>query len=95
MANVIDVIEHWGREAQWRHATDEAREAALIEAGFEPTLRAAILGGDAGLLESTIGAPHNICCLINAPQEEEEEREDDEDDGKKDEEEESEDEEKQ
>jgi hypothetical protein len=91
MSNLIDVIEQWGRDAQWRHATDEAREAALIEAGLEPEVRTAMLGADPGVLESLLGATHNICCMINAPDEEEEENED-EDDGKKDEEEESEDE---
>ena len=78
MSNVIDVIEQWGGDARWRHASDEAREAALIQAGFEPGLRAAVLAPDAGLLESLIGATHNICCLVNHPEEEEEEREDDE-----------------
>jgi len=78
MSNVIDVIEQWGTDARWRHASDEAREAALIQAGFEPGLRAALLGEDAGLLESLVGATHNICCLVNHPEEEEEEREDEE-----------------
>jgi len=91
MSNLIDVIEQWGRDAQWRHATDEARDAALIEAGLEPEVRTAMLRADQGLLESLLGATHNICCMINAPEEEEEHE--DEDDGKKEEEEESEDEE--
>jgi len=91
MSNLIDVIEQWSRDAQWRHTTDEAREAALIEAGLEPDVRTALLGADQGVLESLLGATHNICCMINAPEEEEEEHED-EDDGKQDEEEESEDE---
>jgi hypothetical protein len=78
MSNVIDVIEQWGGDARWRHASDEAREAALIQAGFEPGLRAALLGEDAGLLETLVGATHNICCLVNHPEEEEEEREDEE-----------------
>jgi hypothetical protein len=91
MSNLIDVIEQWGRDAQWRHTTDEAREAALIEAGLAPDVRTALLGADQGVLESLLGATHNICCMINAPEEEEEEHED-EGDGKQDEEEESEDE---
>ena len=87
MANVIDVIEQWGGDARWRHASDEAREAALIEAGFEPELRAAVLAPDAGRLESLLGANHNICCLVNHPEEEEEEEEEREDDEHEDEEE--------
>ena len=81
MPNVIDVIEQWGRDAQWRHASDDARDAALIQAGFDPALRTAMLGEDQNALESLIGATHNICCLVNHPEEEEqgEEFEDDED----------------
>ena len=86
MSNVIDVIEQWGRDSQWRHASDEARDAALIQAGFEPTLRAAILGEDRSLLESMVGATANICCLVNHPEEEEQkEQEEHEDDEKEDE----------
>jgi hypothetical protein len=86
MSDVIDFIERLGRDSQWRHATGEAMEAALLQAGFAPDVRAAILGDDRGLLESVVGATHNICCLINHPEEEEEdveEEEEDEDDKKK------------
>jgi hypothetical protein len=87
MSNLIDVIESWGRDAQWRHATDEAREAALIQAGFAPEERAALLGTDQGALETLLGATHNICCMINHPEEEEQEPEEEEDDEHEDEEE--------
>jgi hypothetical protein len=83
MSNVIDFLEQMGRDAQWRHITGEATEAALIQAGIEPPLRAAILGEDRGLLESMVGASANICCLINHPEEEEERREDDEEEDEK------------
>jgi hypothetical protein len=78
MSNVIDFLEQMGRDAQWRQVTGEAMQAALIQAGIEPPLRAAILGEDRGLLESLVGANPNICCMINHPQEEEEPREDEE-----------------
>jgi hypothetical protein len=78
MSNVIDFLEHMGRDAQWRHATGEAMQAALIQAGIEPSVRAAILGEDRGLLESLVGANPNICCMVNHPQEEEEEPREDE-----------------
>ncbi|HEY2402336.1 MAG TPA: hypothetical protein VGI23_18415 [Steroidobacteraceae bacterium] len=87
MSNLIDVIETWGRDAQWRHATDEAREAALIQAGFAPEERAALLGTDHGALETLLGATHNICCMINHPEEEEQEPEEEEEDEHEDEEE--------
>jgi hypothetical protein len=72
MSNLIDVIETWGRDAQWRHATDEAREAALIQVGLAPEVRATLLGTDQGALESLLGATHNICCMVNHPEEEQE-----------------------
>jgi hypothetical protein len=78
MSNVIDFLEQMGRDAQWRHITGEAMEAALIQAGIEPPARAAILGEDRGLLESWGCASPHLCCLINHPEEEEERREDDE-----------------
>jgi hypothetical protein len=85
MSNVIDFLEQMGGDAQWRHITGEAMQAALIQAGIEPPVQAAILGADRGLLESLVGAIPNICCLVNHPQEEEEEEgeEEEEDDKKK------------
>lgn len=77
MSNVIDFLEQVGRDAQWRHITGEAMQAALIQAEIEPSVQAAILGEDRGLLESLVGASPNICCLVNHPQEEEEERRED------------------
>jgi hypothetical protein len=78
MSNLIDVIEQWGRDAQWRHAPHEAREAALREAGLEPEVRTAMLGADQSMLESLLGATHNICCMVNHPEEEQEEPEEEE-----------------
>jgi hypothetical protein len=87
MSNLIDVIEKWGRDAQWRHATDETREAALMEAGLEPDVRTAMLGADQGVLESLLGATHNICCMVNHPEEEQEEPQEEEEEEHEDEEE--------
>lgn len=79
MLNVIDFLERMGRDAQLRSATGLEVEAALLRAGIEPSARAAILGGDQLLLESLVGASHNICCMINVPEEEEESEEEDDD----------------
>ncbi len=94
MSNVIDFIEQLGRDAQWRHASGAAVEAAMIEAGFAPSVREAVLGEDPSALELLVGARPIICCLINHPAEEEseEEEEDDTDDEQEDEPEEDEDE---
>jgi hypothetical protein len=82
MSNVIDFLEQMGRDAHLRSATELEVEAALLRAGIEPNTRAAILGGDQLLLESLVGASHNICCMINVPDEEEESEEEDDDDDK-------------
>jgi hypothetical protein len=78
MSNVIGFLELMGRDSQLRSATGPELEAALIRAGIEPGSRAVIMAGDQHLLESLIGAGHNICCMINVPEEEESEEEDDE-----------------
>jgi hypothetical protein len=81
MSNVIDFLEQMGRDAQLRSCTGLEVEAALIQAGIEPSVRAAILDGDQLLLESLVGASHNICCMINVPDEEEESEEEDDEGG--------------
>ena len=85
MSNVIDFLERFGRDAELRHASDEAVEAALTQAGIEPALRLAIVGKDQGALERLLGADTNVCCLVNKPDEEEEEDDDVEEDDDEDE----------
>jgi hypothetical protein len=51
-------------------------DLALVLAGIEPTLRAAIVGKDQSALERLLGADTNVCCLINKPDDEEEEEDD-------------------
>jgi hypothetical protein len=75
MSNLIDFLEHMGRDSQSRFATGPELEAALTSAGIEPTVRAAILAGDQLLLESLIGASPIVCNMINVPEEEEESEE--------------------
>ena len=80
MSNLIDFLEQMGRDSQSRFAAGPELEAALTSAGIEPTVRAAILAGNKLLLESLIGARHNVCSLINVPEEEEESEEEEEED---------------
>ncbi|MBV8806951.1 MAG: hypothetical protein JO042_17965 [Sinobacteraceae bacterium] len=80
MSNVIEFLEQMGRDANLRYVTGLELEAALTQAGIEPNLQAAILDGDQRLLESLVGASHNICCMINPPEEEEEHEEDEDED---------------
>lgn len=80
MSNLIDFLEQMGRDSQSRFAAGPELEAALTSAGIEPTVRAAILAGNQLLLESLIGARHNVCTLVNVPEEEEESEEEDDED---------------
>jgi len=81
MSNVIDFLEQMGRDAHLRHLTGLELQAALTQAGIEPSVRAAVVGGDQRLLESLIDASHPLCCLIHPVEEETEE----DDEGKEDE----------
>jgi hypothetical protein len=78
VSNVIEFLERFGRDAELRHASDEAVNEALKAAGIDPALRLAIVDKDQGALERLLGADTNVCCMINAPDEEEEDDEDDE-----------------
>jgi hypothetical protein len=78
VSNVIDFLERLGQDAQLCDATGEEIEAALLNAGIEPRLRAAILKGDQAALEALLGADTNVCCVIYKEDEEEEEKEDEE-----------------
>ena len=82
MSNVIDFLERFGRDADLRHATDEAVAEALRNAGIEPAVQAAIVDRDRRALEALLGADTNVCCMVYKEDEEEEEteEEDDEDD---------------
>ena len=85
MSNVIDFLEKLGQDSQLRHATGTEVERALLGAGIDPAVRAAIAGSDWRMLEALLGATHNTFCGINFPEEreeeEEEESEDDEEGG--------------
>jgi hypothetical protein len=76
VSNVIDFLERFGRDAELRHASEEEVDLALVLAGIDPTLRAAIVGKDQSALERLLGADTNVCCLINKPDDEEEEEDD-------------------
>jgi hypothetical protein len=73
VSNVIDFLERFGRDADLRHATDDAIADALRNAGIEPQLQAAILNKDQGTLQALLGGDTNVCCLVHSPDEEEEE----------------------
>jgi hypothetical protein len=81
MSNVIEFLEQMGRDAHLRHGTGADIEAALVQAGIQPDVRAALLGSDQRLLESLVGATHPICCLIHPPEEEEEREDEHEEEG--------------
>jgi len=75
MSNVIDFLEKLGQDSQLRHATSTEVDRALLGAGIDSAVRAAISGSDWRMLEALLGATHNIFCGINFPEEREDEEE--------------------
>jgi hypothetical protein len=75
MSNVIDFLEKLGEDSQLRHAAGTEVDRALLGAGIDPAVRAAIADSDWRRLEALVGASHNIFCGINFPEEREEEEE--------------------
>lgn len=81
MFDVIDALELMGADADLVR-TEPGDLAALLPAdGLDPSLRSALLQGDAGRLHALLRAPDNVCCLINPAEEEEEEEEEDGEEG--------------
>jgi hypothetical protein len=78
VSNVIDFLERFGRDAELRHASDEAVDKALRDAGLDPAVRLAIVDKDQGALERLLGGNTNVCCLIHTPDDEEDDEEEDE-----------------
>lgn len=71
MSNVVSFLERAGQDAQLRYANTEQLMRALASADIEPQAQVAILGADARLLESVLGATPNVCCVVQAPQDDE------------------------
>jgi hypothetical protein len=67
VSNVIDFLQRLGQDADLRHAPRTALELALAEAGIDPALREALLGG----------ANTNVCVMSPGKKEEDEEEEED------------------
>lgn len=78
MSDLIDFLEQMGGDSESRFATGPELEEALTRAGIEPSVRSAVLAGDQLRVESLIGASHNVCVMINAPELPEEEEAEDE-----------------
>lgn len=76
-----ETLELLSADADFANAMPEDLDAMLQSAGLEPALRSALVTGDAGAVRALLGAPENVCCLINPAEEEEEggEREEQED----------------
>jgi hypothetical protein len=80
MTDVIDFLEQMGQNARLRHADRAEIERALITSGLDPSLKDALVAGDAGPLNALLGANADMCCLIHAPDQDDEEDEHDRDD---------------
>lgn len=55
MSDIIDFLERMGRDAQFRHASQDKVERALISAEIAPALQTAILAKDQAHLEKLLG----------------------------------------
>lgn len=71
MSNVVSFLERAGQDAQLRYANTEQLMHALASADIEPQAQVAILGADARLLETVLGATPNVCCVVQAPRDDE------------------------
>lgn len=74
MFDVIDFLERMGRDAQWRHASQDEVGLALAGAEIDPELQVAILARDEQGLQALLGQDP-FCCLINPAKPEEEQEE--------------------
>jgi hypothetical protein len=79
--NIIEILEKLGQDAQLRHAPAADLAHALIEAGADETVRAALMGEDRRRLESLLEARHNVCCMIAHPLREDDDELEDDDEG--------------
>lgn len=81
MLDIVDFLEHVGRDARLRDASQADMESAASDAGLNPELRQAVVAGDKARLEVLLGS-RNVCSVMIPGKEDdsEEERKDDEDD---------------
>ncbi len=80
MSNVVDLLERMGQSSRLQSLTVEQLAQELAREGIEPAVRAAIVQQRPRQLEELLGASHNVCCLVHAPQDEEPEEEQPKDD---------------
>lgn len=71
MSNVVDLLERMGQNSRLQSLTGEQLAQELARAGLEPAVQAAIVQQRPRQLEELLGASHNVCCLVHAPQDEE------------------------
>jgi hypothetical protein len=79
MSSVIDFLEKMGSEAQWRHASQEELEVALVETDISTPERSAILANDIAQLQVLLHTETPFTIMI--PPDEEEGEEDEEEEG--------------
>jgi len=69
MSNVIQVLERLGRDPSTHFCTTRQIDARLAQAGIEPEVRRALIGGDQHTVETLLGAKRHMCCLVRSPSE--------------------------
>ena len=71
MSNVVDLLERMGQSSRLQSLSADNLAQELAQAGIEPAVQAAIVQQDPRQLEELLGASHNVCCLVHAPQDDE------------------------
>jgi hypothetical protein len=69
-----------GQNSRLQSLTGDELALELARAGVEPAVQAAIVQQRPRQLEELIGASHNVCCLVHAPQDDEPDEQQPEDD---------------
>lgn len=75
MSDIIRFLERMGADAQWRHASGEALQLAMDEAGLEAEQSVAVSSGDVSALQALLGCMPLMAVQLPAEEEEGEEQE--------------------
>jgi len=75
MSDVINFLERMGRDAQFRHASQDEVELVLASEQIDPDLQAAILAKNPSQLETLLGL--GVFCCMQEPGKEDEDEDDD------------------
>ena len=73
MSKLVEFLAQLGQDSRLSHASHEALQAAMEQAGFSQAARDALVNADRHALEMHAGATGNVCCLVFPAEESDEE----------------------